>query len=159
LLNVGFREWLRKQRAHDYHIRGLRILRHFAAHVEIKPVRVGVTFIAPARPTAVIAGRHEVTKPPDAEEGIAHRWGLPHLTRADLEKLDAPLLNFEAFRKYRKALHAAKKSKSPILPKLPRNLKDLQAWNKIVFLHQAGTILEHGLRQTQASLLAAERLL
>jgi hypothetical protein len=153
---IGFSDWLRKQRAHDRYMRGLRTLRHFAAHVEIKSIRVGVTFIAPARPMAAIAGRPEVPEPPDAKGGIAHRWGLPHLTRADLETLKTPLLNFGAFRKYR---NAVKKSKSSLPPKLPRNLKDLRAWNKIVFLHEAGTILEHGLRQAQAILLTAEKLL
>jgi hypothetical protein len=156
---ISFSYWVRKQRAHDRYMRGLRTLRHFAAHVEIKPTRVGVTFIVPARSMAVIAGRPEVPEPPDAEGGIAHRWQLPHLTRADLETLDTPLLNFEAFRKYGKAVRDAKKSNSPILPKPPKNLKDLRAWNKIVFSHEAETILERGLRQAQAILLAAEKLL
>jgi hypothetical protein len=122
-------------------------------------MRVGVTIIAELRDFDHIAGRPEVPEPPDTGGGIAHRWGLPHLTRADLETLTTPLLNFETFRKHRNALRAAKQSKSPIPPKLPRNLKDLRAWNKLVFLHEAGTILEHGLKQAQAILLAAEKLL
>jgi hypothetical protein len=154
----GFGSWLRKQREHDCQMRGLRTLRHLTAHVEIKPVRLGVTVIVPARSMAVIAGRPEVPEPPPAEEGIAHRWGLPELTRADLKKLDSPALDFDDLRKYHKALQASQKSNSLTLPQLPRNLKDLRAWNKIVF-DQAGRILEHGLRQTQAILLEAEKLL
>jgi hypothetical protein len=80
------------------------------------------------------------------------------LTRADLKKLDSPALDFDEVRKYQKALQDAKKANSPTLPQLPKNLKDLQEWNKIVF-NEAGTILEHGLRQAQAILLVAEGLL
>jgi len=154
----GFGSWLRKQQAHDCQIRGLRTLRHLTAHIEIKPVSPGVTFIAPARSMAVIAGRPEVSKPPPAEGRIERRWGLPVLTRADLKKLESPALDFDDLKKYQKGLQAAQKSNTPTIPQLPRNLKDLQSWNKIVF-DKAGTILEHGLRQAQAILLEAEKLL
>ena len=43
ILKYEFGSWLRKQQAHDCQLRGLRTLRHLTAHVEIKPVRVGVT--------------------------------------------------------------------------------------------------------------------
>jgi hypothetical protein len=152
-----FGPWLRKQQAHDCQLRGLRTLRHLTAHVEIKPVSPGVTFIAPARSMAVVAGRADVPEPPLAEGGIEHRWGLPELTCADLKKLDSPALDFNEIRKYHKDVNDAKKPHSSVIPQLPRKLKDLQAWNKIVFA-KADTILEHGLRQAQAILLIAEGL-
>jgi hypothetical protein len=139
----GLNTWLRKRRAHDRYMRGLRTLRHFAAHVEIKPARAGV-YVRAEKSVEVRPGWHRVT-----ESTISHRWLLPQLTRADLAKLDTSELNF-------KALKAAKTSRAP---KAPRALKDLRAWNKLVVIHDAGTILEHGLRQAQAILLAAERLL
>jgi len=139
----GFSSWLRKRRAYDRYMRGLRTLRHFAAHVEMKPVKWGFVIIAHARDWTVIAGSHQATEPPVTESPGGYRWTLPQLTRADLEKLDTPELNFKAFR----------------AAKLPRNLKDLRAWNKLVFMHKAETILEHGLRQAQVILLAAEKLL
>jgi hypothetical protein len=145
----GFSSWLRKQRAYDRYMRGLRTLRHFAAHVEMKPVEWGYVLFVPARDMTVIAGSHQVTKPMATERTGGYRWTLPQLTRTDLEKLNTPELNFKAFR-------AAKHSRPP---KLPRNLKDLRAWNKLVFMHEAGTILEHGLRQAQVILLSAEKLL
>ena len=149
LVVIRFEEWLRNRPSHDRYMRGLRALRHFAAHVEIKPVRRGVNIRAEksveARP-----GWHQVT-----ESTISHRWSLPQLTRAELTALKKPELNFKAFRNFNKA----KKSKPPKSPKLPKDLEGLRVWNRLVFIHEAGEILEHSLRQAQAILLEAERLL
>jgi hypothetical protein len=102
----------------------------------------------------VITGSHQVTEPTITEStgGCGYRWTLPMMTRADLEKLRTPELDHDVTKTLKKA-KATKSITKPIA------LKDLQAWNKLVRQHEAGEILEHGLRQAQAILLVAERLL
>ena len=90
--------WLRKQRAHDRYMRGLRTLRHFAAHVEMKPVRRGANVSSSGTAVQIRPNYWQITEPT-----ISHRWSLPQLTRADLEKLDTPELNFKAIRTMKKS--------------------------------------------------------
>jgi hypothetical protein len=67
-----FAYWLRKRRVHNRYMRGLRTLRHFAAHVEIKPVRRGVNICAEksveARP-----GWHRVTESTISHQSVVSR--------------------------------------------------------------------------------------
>jgi hypothetical protein len=116
----GLNAWLRQLPEYDLHVRGLGTLRHFAAHVEIKP--------APSAIVLVIGGSL-----PDGTSAttVTRRWLLPQLGQADLQKLREP----------------------PLKP------EDLPGWNTLVQSHDGTSILEHGLRQAQAILLAAEKLL
>jgi hypothetical protein len=63
---------------------------------------------------------------------MSPRWLLPELDKADLHKL------------------RSRELVDPI---------DLLAWNRLVINDDAASILEHSLRQAQAILLKAERLL
>jgi len=66
-INIEFKEWLSKQREYNVHIRGLRVLRHFAAHIEIK---------------------HAPSKVVVVNKAISSRtWTLPRLSESDNEKL------------------------------------------------------------------------
>jgi len=66
-----------------------------------------------------------------AESTLSPTWMLPELNRTALKKLDRPQLD----------------------------ASDLPAWNTLVGSQDAALILEHGLRQAQEILLAAEKLL
>jgi hypothetical protein len=154
-VEIRFGEWLRNRPSHDRHMRGLRTLRHFAGHVKMKPVNWGYVLIAEVRDLTRIAGSQQEIKPTATRRTDGYRWTLPQLTRAELKELSIPELNFKAFRKFNNAT----KSKLPKPAKLPKNLEDLRVWNKLVFIHHADTILEHGLRQAQKILLQAEKLL
>jgi hypothetical protein len=65
------------------------------------------------------------------EQTLLHRWLLPILDDTDLNKLHTPELT----------------------------QADLPAWDTLRSTANAASILEHGLRQAQAILLIAERLL
>jgi hypothetical protein len=66
-INIKFEEWLTKQPEYNVHIRGLRALRHFAAHIEIKHA-----------PSKVVVVNKEIS---------SRTWTLPRLTESDNEKL------------------------------------------------------------------------
>jgi hypothetical protein len=75
----GTAAWLRGLPEHDLQMQGLRTLRHFTAHVEIKPawVRVDLMLGKPEEDPSIITSQ---------------KWLLPELTPADLAKLRTPEL-------------------------------------------------------------------
>jgi hypothetical protein len=116
----GLDQWLRSLPEYDLQVRGLRTLRHFAAHVEEKPAPSAISLVSGGGlPDGMSAAM------------VTRRWLLPQLDQADLQKLRRP----------------------PLKP------EDLLGWNMLVQSHDGTSILEHGLRQAQAILLAAEKLL
>ena len=138
----GLNQWLRSLPEYDLQMKGLRTLRHLAAHKEIKPVS-RTAIITLEKDEEIRPGWRQIT-----ESTISPIWVLPELTTDDLDTLDSPELD-------------------PIPPRTRKNprvmssLIDLPAWNSLVTNphNDAPSILEHGLRQAQAILLTAEKLL
>jgi hypothetical protein len=120
-------QWLKKLPEYDLQMRGLRTLRHLAAHKEVKPVWRGVKIRA-EKAVEIRPKYWQVT-----ESTLSHQWLLPELDQTDLQKPKSPQL-------------------TP---------GELPSWNTLVGIGNDGaaSIFEHGLRQPQAILLAAERLL
>jgi len=129
VIHVGFNQWLSSLPAYDLQMRGLRTLRHFAGHVEIKPLGRGFN-VELLADKAVEVGPGWIRA---TESTATHSWLLPRLDLIDLQKL----------------------ARSPLTP------ADLPDWNTLVGnpINDAASILEHGLRQAQAILLEAEKLL
>jgi hypothetical protein len=71
---TSFRAWLEGQSDYDIAVRGIRTLRLFEAHVEIKPPTSMII--------AVMGSEPEVTR----------KWQLPELQQTELSKLDSPKL-------------------------------------------------------------------
>ena len=78
-----FSWWLKGLPTHDLHLKGLRTLRQFAAHVEIKPPTSGFHVLLRNAPGERIARPEEVLQ----------IWLLPELHQTDLEKLRSPKLD------------------------------------------------------------------
>lgn len=70
-----FATWLGNLEAYDLQVRGLRTLRHFAAHVEIKPAESEIVAIAGRRSGGLSA------------TSVSRRWRLPQLDSHDLARL------------------------------------------------------------------------
>jgi hypothetical protein len=86
--NMSFNNWLNNQPQYDVFMRGLRTLRQFAAHIEVKPTSSKIV--------VVIGGsRPDGTSATD----FSRTWKLPGLSQSDLDKLrpqsklNAPDLN------------------------------------------------------------------
>jgi hypothetical protein len=77
----SFNSWLNQLPQHDLHVKGLRTLRHFAAHVEIKPT--------PSQIVAVIGGS---LPNGTSATSVSRTWRLPELQPSDLQKLRMPAL-------------------------------------------------------------------
>lgn len=77
----SFNTWLAQLPQHDLNIKGLRTLRHFAAHVEIKPMSSLIAL--------VIGG---TLSNGTSATSVSRRWRLPELQPSDLQKLRTPAL-------------------------------------------------------------------
>jgi hypothetical protein len=77
----SFNTWLAQLPRYDLYLKGLRTLRHFAAHIEIKPT-----------PSLIIAVIGESLPNGTSETSVSRRWQLPELQLSDLQKLRTPTL-------------------------------------------------------------------
>jgi len=82
-------QWLKKLPEYDLQMKGLRTLRHFAAHVEIKRAPSEVTQTYGARYVLVGESAPDGTSEPT----VTRRWLLPQLDRVDLQKLNTHALD------------------------------------------------------------------
>ncbi len=72
-----FGNWLAQQPQYDVSLRGLRTLRHFEAHVEIKPTQSAITLvIGGSLPNGTSA------------TDVSRTWKLPKLQQSDLNRLN-----------------------------------------------------------------------
>jgi hypothetical protein len=138
----SFNEWLRSLTENDLQVKGLRTLRHFAAHKGVKPAGRGLVIVA-EKSEEVRPGWRRIT-----EATMSPTWLLPQLTPADLDTLHTSELD-------------PRPRGAPKTPRVLGSLTDLPAWNDLVGNpnNNAVLILEHGLQRAQEILLAAERLL
>jgi hypothetical protein len=76
-VKVDFDVWLKSLSEYDLHMRGLRTLRHFEAHVESRPVTSLVKLH--------IKSGFGIRKPPP---DVSRAWMLKPLQKSDLDRLD-----------------------------------------------------------------------
>jgi hypothetical protein len=77
----SFNTWLDQLPQYDLYLKGLRTLRHFAAHIEIKPMSsLVIAVIGGSLPNGTSA------------TSVSRRWRLPELQLSDLQKLRTPAL-------------------------------------------------------------------
>lgn len=80
----AFSLWLKAHALHDLSVRGVRTLRHFAAHVEMKPASRAISLVIGG---SLPDGRSATT--------VSTRWRLPHISADDLRKLSRPRIAVE----------------------------------------------------------------
>jgi hypothetical protein len=100
---TSFKRWLEGQSDYDIAVRGIRTLRHFEAHKELKPPTSMIV--------AVIGSEPEVTR----------KWQLPELQQTELRKLDSPQLEQSHLADWNKLVTTS--NAGTVLTRALRNLK------------------------------------